>query len=87
MPGTFSTRCKIDDQSLNGCFYRLYFTVRHHRQNAIFQLALKTVHGAQADDQHRYAQRDTYGGNHRDQRHHAAALAPTAEAQGRQKRK
>ncbi|MNZ89335.1 hypothetical protein D3C78_1082540 [compost metagenome] len=40
-------------------FHRFDFTVRHHRQNAIFQLALKTVHGTQADDQHRHAQRNT----------------------------
>ncbi|CVA10115.1 Uncharacterised protein [Serratia marcescens] len=63
---------------------RFEFAVRHHRQNAVFQLALKAVHRAQADDQHRHPQRDADGGDDRNQRHHAAAFTAAAETQGRQ---
>ena len=57
------------------------FTVRHHRQHAVIQLALKAVHRAEADDQHCHPQRNTDGGDHRDQRHHAAAPPAAAETQ------
>ena len=57
------------------------FAVRYHRQHAVIQLALKAVHRAEADDQHRHPQRNADGGDHRDQRHHAAAPPAAAETQ------
>ena len=63
-----------------GLVNRLDFPVRYHRQNAVIQFALEAVHGAQADNQHRHAQRNTDGRDDGDERHHAAATATAAKA-------
>ena len=41
--------------------YRLDFAMRNHRQNAVVQLTFKTVHCAEADDQHRHPERNPDG--------------------------
>ena len=64
--------------------HRFNLTVRDHRQNAVVELAFEAVHRAQANDQHRHAQRDTDRRNNRNQRHHPTAPPSTAEAQGNQ---
>ncbi len=98
-PGEVDVRCSRSDafhllylrQQLlpagKGLIDRLDFAMRHHRQDTVIQLALETVHRAQTHDQYRHAQRNTDGGNHRDQRHHAATATPTAEPQAKKKRK